>query len=401
MANTDLDSEYHVVCIAKDEAACLHEWIFHHLYFGFDKIFIYLNRITDDSLEVVNFISKKYPNVIFEIIDWVDWCQPSVRKNIQDIVYSYHFSKSKKYNFEVYTLYIDADEYWTPLDFKSTIKLEHKSIGAPPMVAYEWVLENGYNQPFVVLGESLVYRKSDFVKTLYKNSLTPKLFSAHKARLKNGYKGATADGEYFVAADDRRQGRVHSSCSDLKRSFLIHRTMKSEIEYLCSLVRSNPDSNFSIKMNRNGYVGQNKNGLKIDFDFELASKYQKKLYSFINECSLHEVIASSRSNYILKKYVLLQKAFLLGRSHPDDIVRVFKNIRDPEIILLRNYFMDKRKIKSKRKRYLFEYLREIAVSVEKNDLKVAQFFMSESLKLNPSGPFILKKIKEYDELLRI
>ena len=94
--NTQRDTQYHAVCIAKDEAAYLHEWIFHHLHFGFDRIYVYLNRITDDSISIARSIADEYPSVHFEIIDWIDWCQPSVRKHIQDIVYSYQFSKKKK-----------------------------------------------------------------------------------------------------------------------------------------------------------------------------------------------------------------------------------------------------------------------------------------------------------------
>lgn len=38
-----------LVAIAKDEAAYLPEWIFHHLYFGFDQIDIYVNNTSDNT----------------------------------------------------------------------------------------------------------------------------------------------------------------------------------------------------------------------------------------------------------------------------------------------------------------------------------------------------------------
>lgn len=393
------DIEYHAVCIAKDESAYLHEWIFHHLYFGFDKLHIYLNRITDDSVSIVESISKKYPNVHFEIIDWIDWCQPSVKKNIQDIVYSYHFSKAKKLDCTAYTLYIDADEYWTPIDFKSSIKDEHRSIGMPQMVSYEWLLENGYNKPFVPLGGSLTYRESSFVKTLYKNTLNPKLFSAHKAKIKGGYKGVMANGKRFVALDERRQGRVGPDDAGLKRSFIIHRVMKSEIEYLCSLVRSNPDSDLSIKMNRNGYIGQGQAGDVLEFDSRYIDEYRAGMAKFLEACSLTELVKESRKRYLHQKYTLLKKVYLLDDEYLDKIKKVFKNISDPEIILLMKFLVDKKKKRVDRGRKLFEYLRDIAISVESKDISTAIFFMDEALKLNPNGSLLIKKMKRYKETL--
>lgn len=397
--NTQRDTQYHAVCIAKDEAAYLHEWIFHHLHFGFDRIYVYLNRITDDSISIARSIADEYPSVNFEIIDWIDWCQPSVRKHIQDIVYSYHFSKAKKTDIDVYTLYIDADEYWTPLDFKSTIREEHLAIGKPQMVSYEWLLENGHNKPFSLLGDTLAYRESSLVKTLYKNSLTPRLFSAHKARIKGGYKGVMANGKRFSAQDERRQGRVSSEQSGLKRSFIVHRIMKSEIEYLCSLVRSNPDSDLSIKMNRNGYVGQNQTGDVIEFDASLVDAYRQALAQFISDCGLSSLIEHARINYLHQKCVLLLKVYRLGDEYRDKLEKVFRNIKDPEMKLLMKYIDDKSKKKTDRKRRLFEYLRDIAVGVEEKDIEVAHFFMTEALKLNPKGPFMIKRMKLYEERL--
>lgn len=44
--------------------------------------------------------------------------------------------------------------------------------------------------------------------------------------------------------------------------------------------------------------------------------------------------------------------------------------------------------------------RDVAVLYEKEDLNIAFFLMSEALKIRPQGPFINKKIKEYEALLK-
>jgi len=50
-----------LVAIAKDEAAYLPEWIYHHLHFGFDEIEVYVNFTTDNSYEVLAAIAKHHP----------------------------------------------------------------------------------------------------------------------------------------------------------------------------------------------------------------------------------------------------------------------------------------------------------------------------------------------------
>jgi hypothetical protein len=43
------DLKVKLVAIAKDEAAYLPDWIFHHIYFGFDHISVYVNNTTDNT----------------------------------------------------------------------------------------------------------------------------------------------------------------------------------------------------------------------------------------------------------------------------------------------------------------------------------------------------------------
>ena len=50
-----------LAAIARDEAAYLPEWIFHHLDFGFDEIEIYINNTVDNSSAVLENITDNYP----------------------------------------------------------------------------------------------------------------------------------------------------------------------------------------------------------------------------------------------------------------------------------------------------------------------------------------------------
>lgn len=395
MFNIQKRDEYHVVCIAKDESAYLHEWIFHHLHFGFDKLYIYLNRITDDSVALLEKISKKYPGVIFETIDWVDWCQPQVKKSIQNIVYSYHFSKVRRFPNSVYTLFIDVDEYWTPIDFSSTIKAEHEAIGKPAMASYEWLLESGKKQKFSPLESPLSYRYCSLVKSLYKNDLTPNLFSVHKMLVQGGYQGVMADGNAYVAHDIRKQGRVREDHANVKRSFVIHRVMKSEEEYLSSLVRSTASSYASIKLNRHGFYAAKASDARLVFPDKSIARYKKGLDDFINECGVRDMLSLARATHQARIGKLLIEVYKMGSEFDAKINSVFRNVNNKSIRLLLKYRREKDQKAKSRDSMLFEYLRDIAVSIEKVDMVSAHFFMTEAAKLNPNGPFIKNKLSRY------
>lgn len=53
------DKVFRVCAIAKDKAPYLAEWVFHHHYFGFNSIIVYVNRTTDSSLKVLKKLSDE------------------------------------------------------------------------------------------------------------------------------------------------------------------------------------------------------------------------------------------------------------------------------------------------------------------------------------------------------
>lgn len=81
-----------LIAIAKDEAAYLPDWIFHHLYFGFDSIDIYVNNTTDNTNDLKLFLEKEH-RVSF--IDGDSFFDPSVAKP-QESVYKHALDLAKK-----------------------------------------------------------------------------------------------------------------------------------------------------------------------------------------------------------------------------------------------------------------------------------------------------------------
>lgn len=63
------DIKVKIFAIAKDEGAYIPQWVFHHFYFGFDEIEIWLNNIEDNSVEVCEKLANVYPKFKYEVAD--------------------------------------------------------------------------------------------------------------------------------------------------------------------------------------------------------------------------------------------------------------------------------------------------------------------------------------------
>src|SRR5690625_7519256 len=55
--------------IAKDESAYLFNWVFHHLYFGFDEVEVWLNNITDNSEELCREMARISSQFKYRVAD--------------------------------------------------------------------------------------------------------------------------------------------------------------------------------------------------------------------------------------------------------------------------------------------------------------------------------------------
>ena len=95
-----------IVAVAKDEGAYLAEWVHHHLFLGFDAIDIYINRTSDNSLEILHKISEKYPQVNYFTADWIDLCSAEVGGKIQEITYALALDKEKQSKNFDYLMYL-------------------------------------------------------------------------------------------------------------------------------------------------------------------------------------------------------------------------------------------------------------------------------------------------------
>jgi hypothetical protein len=306
-----------LVAIAKDESAYLPTWIFHHLHFGFDEIEIYINNTTDDSQLILDKISKKHP-VTYIMADFM--YDQLDGESFQIYAYKTAHKKAIKDHID-YLLFLDIDEFWTPLDFTSTIHTCIKNLKSPDIISFEWVLKRNEETPF-----SFPYTNEDvvgqfhIVKSLFKTSLSNEYIHVHNVIDPKAH-NVLADGQLHPRPG---QWTIDGELISIKPYFILHRLWRSQLEYIYLLgqgmkafVSEQDNTELNIKNNRNGYLLPKKRVTTLVFKQKCIDKQKKKYHAFLTQCELHHLV------YNAQLFVLDRSITTLNR---------FKQHRENEIL---------------------------------------------------------------------
>ncbi|MAZ66508.1 MAG: hypothetical protein CMF25_05310 [Kangiellaceae bacterium] len=323
-----------IVAIAKDEAAYFADWVFHHLYFGFDAIDIYLNRTSDNSKDVLEKITTHHPNVNFQYADWLDTCPDAVGKFLQYCVYAKAFAEEKAKSEYTHILFIDIDEMWTPQDFKSSI---HDCLAKQPKhssISFQWANLLGEEQQFASIPHSLRIIKSSTVKSIVSLSTDVEKIQLHLPEFvrNNNFQGCfLSDGSPFEHAAKNYQQLARGNQIELKPYFILHRMYRSEIEYISLLYRGRPSDNIPLKFNRGGYLRSARTMRELTFPHSPHNKYETDKQAFIRKLNLSREQRHAQA-YVLKR---AQKAISIIPSlieqYESEIKNAFSGVNNKNV----------------------------------------------------------------------
>lgn len=311
--------------IAKDEGAYLAEWIFHHLHFGFDEIKILINDTSDDSVEIINRINSIYPSVTFENIDHLISSMQDEGDNNDFQVRAYqHAYKQVAKDPNQYLMFLDIDEFWTPIDFTSSIKDFLFSLELPDLVSFEWALkfnESLFGAPF---NNELELVKELGVKSIFKTCNTVQRIDIHNSVIRSVdnilASGARHPRQYFGLVDTKNQAMP------LKTAFILHRVWRSEVEYIAhSFKKSNTNLYYSqvadgvsMKTNRKGYEYSDfKQKVYFEISNDALEPYKHDFNNFVSQTDVALLIKESREQ-VLNRFVHGHR-FLNSHKNKDNI----------------------------------------------------------------------------------
>lgn len=312
-----------ICAIAKDEGPYLADWIYHHLYFGFDQIHIYVNRTTDNSLPILQKISEQYPQVTYETLDWLDYCDVQVSSKLQNIAYAKDLGRALEKHVD-WWLCIDVDEYWIPDDFKTSIKdflIKSGSDSCQP-ICFQWHCEVGKNVPFTFLDNQHGYFIPPLVKTITPiKYINIKNVRVHVPVYNGDVFPVDANGKR-IEFDKTIDQHTTNVMRRPKKAYIVHRMFRSEIEYTALLLRGRPSQPLSIKTNRPGYKPHNWHKINRRFDWPKQNylDYIKSRSSAIAELDIELYVKSDIASIKLKseKSIGLLKK-LIAKGDPEAI----------------------------------------------------------------------------------
>lgn len=402
---SSLNPSVKIVAIAKDEAPYIAEWVYHHLWFGFNSIHVYVNRSSDSTLDILGKIHEKFPNVTYESADWVDWVGvEEVSRKLQAISYSLAFYNSKSVCDCEYILFIDIDEFWMSKDFDLSIKDCLEELGHPDMISFEWERLLGEEIEFSHIPKELPVDRNGLVKSLVSTSLEMKKMRLHVPIVADGCNHVLSDGSTFVPASYTHPGFsqfVTKELSYAKKYFILHRMYRSEREYISTLMRGNPEQRSDIKLNRKGFLQPHDHCDVVCLPKKNFSPYRQGLLKFYSECDVVDLINKAQENALKKYEFFLEKLPLLYLKKPKDIDVAMDGVTDENV----NSVLDKLRplvqyaegIVSRKGISQAGSFRDLAFSFEKEgEFFLAYYMMCRAQKLRPKGPLINKSISRYE-----
>ncbi|WP_438864740.1 glycosyltransferase family 2 protein [Neptunicella sp.] len=323
------DTKIKLVAIAKDEAAYLPDWIFHHHYFGFDHIDIYINNTSDNSLAILQNVVKTYPVTLLDGNSFftVKGTAPQAE------IYKKALAESNKQGF-THVMFLDIDEFWIPRQFNQSVHECVERINAD-IICFEWLMRMNEHAWFLPpVTNPIRGHRAQSIKSIVRSGLSSKDINPHNLYIKNAvYKLANGQPVKFTKNEFSKVAPEELS-TPVKDYFILHRAYRSQPEYIALLNRGRPlhtqEFQSCFKDNRWGfYKRQTEEVIPIDDEYFAQYDQQRNLF-FSHLIDDEELKKARRSVRLNRKHVvkMIAKANL---EEADTLARILTNITLPDV----------------------------------------------------------------------
>jgi hypothetical protein len=332
-----------LAAIAKDEGAYIPQWIYHHLAFGFDEIEIWLNNTTDVSDPMLTVLAEHYGPGVIKFRNADAFLKQCLEEDLpfQQRVYSKIYFETLLESTCSHIIFLDLDEFWTPRNFKSSIKeyiLESASFDA---ISFQWAidmpdrLKHVFSPPFSNIN---IVQKNRHLKTLVKLTTQMEELSIHNHLIYDGL--YLLDNKIVFSGDDEETHNKslaplaffeENKASLNDDAFILHQINRSSIEYISSLLRGRGHKNDDniFKANRTGYLADLDSGPGIPFKIDalLLERYDSGFEDFLQNTGIRTLLSEAR-RFIFERFY---SAVALIRANPDLLSRYREQLKGVKI----------------------------------------------------------------------
>ncbi|GBL04159.1 glycosyltransferase family 2 protein [Glaciecola sp. KUL10] len=380
-----------LVAIAKDESAYFAEWLIHHLNCGFDAIDIYINRTTDNSLELLKKVSEAYPQVSFVKADWVDGAGPKAAERLQFIIYAMVLEELKNKGEYTHVCFLDIDEFWVHQGDQSNVKSFIDSFNPNDVVYLEWLVDFGRDIPFSLLSDKMEGYLSPLGKCIYPVGVSIDQVRLHISSFKNNQKVVLADNSEYQEHSEKQQALCDTG-SSLKQSFVFHRANRSQMEYISLTLRGRPSSTFPFKENRNGLPDDQKQRLTVTLKGALYQNRTELFDQFLSVCNIHDDYHTAKAFVEARYNKTLEQVKCFVNDHYEVMLSIFAGVKDKH---LTQFFTEYRRQQVLARPNDADLLRDLAVQAYHQDIDECVDLINQAKSLRPNGPMINKLRERY------
>lgn len=227
-----------VVAIASNEAYFLPQWVYHHFYFGFNAIDIYINRTSDNSDRILQKLKLAYQGL--NIVDWnfLDYTNSASANSacwsLQPNAYTFAYLNSSNFD---YILFIDIDEFYTPLNFKDTIQDCILRFDSPDAIMLTWLvspMQPEYVMP-IFSRHSIPINMPTIGKTLLKTGLPINKAHVHLPDMANISSMVDGNGQQLDIANPANRLSWTTPGTPIPNYFILHDWNRSWVAHLAKL----------------------------------------------------------------------------------------------------------------------------------------------------------------------
>lgn len=296
---TETSKPVAIAAVAKDEAAYIHEWIHHNLYFGFNSIFIGINRTSDATSLILKKIQKSYPEVHLFDVNWIDLARrpaDTINEDIQFIAYAYLLDIIRReYAHIAYCTFLDVDEFWCPSHFEGSIQQWLSEAPYFDTASFHWACQFGdraaFEKPFMNKNARLRGQIKSIVNlhsscTLDRIRAHSPFFKEHESMVH-----INANGQAFTPKQALKAKTVPA---EEQKAYILHRMTRSELEYISNLQKGMLETDTPIKINRDGFW-YTSDQYALPLNGAQLQKYYQSLDKFILDCNISEEIEMARA----------------------------------------------------------------------------------------------------------
>jgi hypothetical protein len=328
-----------LVAIAKNEAAYLPDWIFHHLYCGFDQIAIYVNNTDDNTPDIIN--AFEFEKRV-EFVDGNRFFDIEIRPP-QISVYRHELLRSRWQGYS-HVMFLDIDEFLMSqnleLDFRSLLSTIDSDV-----CSFQWIHKMDEHELFMPpVAESVVARRAPQIKSVISSSVDFEHMNAHNVFSRNIDYSLSDGSKIRFTQENYSRLSPEEQKAPLKEWFVMHRMLRHEIEYTAALKRGRPigkqKQKSIFKDNRNGIFDASKNE-DIHFPRAAYAHYNEKRTEFIQKFNLQPLIKQGQECVLARYQDVLHMIENAPFEEASTLKTVLKNITQPEVLAAYKVFLKK------------------------------------------------------------